>query len=95
MKDFFRDDLIYKESLPNHKKNIPTIILSEVWTSISDLPNLKIFVQILFLEKNTLTTFDWDICPISFSSNALFSINFVLVHPLTHPPTTRLEVRSF
>jgi len=39
----------------------------KVWTSIADLPTSKFFVQTFFLEKvwlrNTLPTYDLDICP--------------------------------
>ena len=39
----------------------------KVWTSISDLPTSKFVVQTFFLEKvwhrNTLPTYDLDICP--------------------------------
>ena len=42
-------------------------ILSWIWTSISDLPSLKINVQTFFLEKvwlrNILPTYNLDICP--------------------------------
>ena len=51
-KGFLYGCLIHKESLPNHKKNIPTIIPLKVWTSISDLPTLKIFVQTFLFGKS-------------------------------------------
>ena len=39
----------------------------KVWTSIADLPTSNFFVQTFFLEKvwlrNTLPTYDLDICP--------------------------------
>ena len=67
MKYFHRDNLKYKEI---HSKLSPFIglcILSQVWTQTSDLPTLKIYVQIFFLEKvwlkNTLPTYSLDICP--------------------------------
>ena len=43
----------------------------KVWTSIADLPTSKFVVQTFFLEKvwlrNTLPTYDLDICPNFYS----------------------------
>ena len=67
MKDLLRDDLEYKEIPSKPKLYFRFNILFCVWTSISDLPTLKIFVQTFFLAKvwlkNTLPTYSLDICP--------------------------------
>ena len=67
MKDFHRDDVKYEEIPTKLSPFMGLCILSLVWTSTSDLPILKIYVQTFFLEKvwlrNTLPTFNLDICP--------------------------------
>ena len=53
MKDFIRDDLKCKEIPSNHRKKILDFAYfyrNVHWTSISDLPTLKCFVQ-FFLEN--------------------------------------------
>ena len=51
MKDLLRDDLEYKEIPSKPKLYFRICILFCVWTSISDLPTLKIFVQIFFWQN--------------------------------------------
>ena len=58
MKDFFRDDFIYKGSFPNHKRNIPTLIPSHTYPE-NLCPNS--FLEKVWL-KNTLPSYSLDIC---------------------------------
>ena len=54
----------------------------KVWTSIADLPTSEIVVQIFILEKvwlrNTIPTYDLDICPNFLSFFGSFSLGTVI-----------------
>ena len=61
----------------------------KVWTSIADLPTSKFVVQTFFLEKvwlrNTLPTYDLDICP-NFRSFFFGSLSLALFCISSLPP---------
>ena len=65
MKDFHSDDLKYKEVHSKLLLFMGLRILLWVWTSTSDLPTLKLYVQTFFLEKvwlrNSLPPYSLDI----------------------------------
>ena len=65
----------------------------KVWTSIADLPTSNFFVQTFFLEKvwirNTLSTYDLDICP-NFRSFFHDLSPYCYIPCLVWPPLSQL-----